>query len=108
MVHEVLQILSDVEYKWDIIGGHLQIDTNKIEGLRQSNVGNDSKMMQVIQQWIQLDGIEATPVTWHTIVHVLEAIKAYDVISNLYEFLEKLPQSNATSLEEQQPVVNTS
>ena len=104
----MLQVLSDVEYKWDIIGGHLQIDTNTIEGLRRSNVGNDSRMMQVIQQWIQLDGVEATSVTWNTIVHVLEAIKAYEIISNLHEFLEKLPQSNATSPVEKQLVLNTS
>ena len=112
-VSEVLEVLTPIHHKWDTVAVYLNIDVGKRQGLRQTSERDDSKMMQVIEIWIQLNGEGgATPVVWETIIDVVEKIGNKKLKSDIHKYLEKLSQnksqSNATSLEEEQPVVNTS
>ena len=108
-VSEVLEVLTPIHHYWDTVAVYLNIDVGKRQGLRECNLRDDSKMTQVIEVWIQLNGEGgATPVVWKTIIDVVDKIGNKKLRSDIYLYLEKLSQSNATSLEEQQPVVNTS
>ena len=112
-VSEVLEVLAPIHHKWDTVAVYLNIDDNICQGLQECNLRNDSKMADVVRQWIRLNGEGgATPVLWETIIDVVEKIGNKKLSSDIYKYLEKLSQnksqSNATSLEEEQPVVNTS
>ena len=112
-LNEVLEVLTPIHHKWDTVAVYLNIDDNICQGLQECNLRNDSKMADVVRQWIRMNGEGgATPVLWETIIDVVEKIGDKKLRSDIHKYLEKLSQnksqSNATSLEEQQPVVNTS
>ena len=109
-VSEVLEVLTPIHHKWDTVAVYLNIDVGKRQGLRQTSERDDSKMTQVIERWIQLNGEGgATPVVWKTIIDVVEKIGNKKLSSDIHKYLEKLSQnksqSNATSLEGQQPII---
>ena len=111
-LNEVFEVLTPIHYMWDTVAVYLNIDEGKRQILRQTNERDDSKMVQVIERWIELNGEGgATPVVWETIIDVVDKFGNKKLSSDIYKYLEKLSQnnsqSNATSLEEQQPVVNS-
>ena len=66
--HDLLELLSEVRYKWFDIGEMLGVNFADLRGLHQSNFPDSEKLSGTLQYWI--DSV-SSPVTWGTIVEVL-------------------------------------
>ena len=60
--------LAPISYKADLIGHQLGVDYGFIEGLNISNKSNETKLIEVLQKWIQM---KPSPVTLENIIEVI-------------------------------------
>ena len=93
----MLELLTKVSYKWELIGVHLGVEEYVLGSERRSDADNATKLYHIISKWIDMDG-EFTPVTWSTIVHVLKVIDSKDLIPKLSIFVKSLQGISHTVL----------
>ena len=67
----LLSKLTAIDASWRSIGNGLGLSYNYLQGLAESNISNQTKLDHVLQMWLNMGG-EATPVTWKTIIDVVE------------------------------------
>lgn len=60
--------LAPISYKADLIGQQLGVDYDFIEGLNACKKSHETKLIEVLQNWIQM---ETSPVTLENIVEVI-------------------------------------
>ena len=60
--------LAPISYKADLIGNQLRVDSGFIEGLKLTNKTSETKLIEVLQNWIQM---ELSPVTLTNIIEVV-------------------------------------
>ena len=71
--HEVLMKLACISASWHDIGNSLKLRHNDLKGLAQSYSSNNTRLGEVIQLWLDMNGQDGgAPVTWSTILNVLE------------------------------------
>ena len=71
--HEVLMKLACISASWHEIGDGLRLRHNDLKGLAQSYSSNETRLGDVIQFWLDMNGQDGgAPVTWITILNVLE------------------------------------
>ena len=61
--------MADLSARWNTIGLALRVDSNTLQGLSESPVGNDVKLDNVIRTWIST---QPSPVTWETLIFAIE------------------------------------
>ena len=65
---DLLELLTEVQDRWFVIGEMLKVDNTNLRCLRQSNLPDSEKLADTLQHWIDS---ASSPVTWGTIVEVL-------------------------------------
>ena len=71
--HEVLIQLACISASWHEIGDGLGVSYNKLRGLAQSPLENQTRLGDVIQHWLDMNGQGGcAPVTWITVLDVLK------------------------------------
>lgn len=60
--------LAPISYKADLIGNQLKVDSGFINGLKLSTKSNETKLIEVLENWIQM---EPSPVTLENIIEVI-------------------------------------
>jgi hypothetical protein len=65
---DLLQLLSPISHKWEMIGTDLDVDEDFIEGLNQNLNDNMLRLSAVLQAWLNRD-IE---ISWDKIIQVVE------------------------------------
>ena len=60
--------LAPISYKADLIGNQLKVDSGFIEGLKLSMKSNETKLIEVLQKWREM---EPSPVTLENIIEVI-------------------------------------
>ena len=66
---DLLSLLADISYEWEIVGAALKVRTNVLGGLRYSCESNTVKMMRVIESWV--DAVPAD-LSWQTVITAVE------------------------------------
>ena len=82
--------LSRISASWRSIGNGLRVDYNDLKGLAESSMSNEDKLDNVLQKWMD-KGDEASPVTWRTIIGVVEGplVQNKALAKEIYQYLEK-------------------
>ena len=71
--HEVLIKLACISASWNDIGNGLRLRHNDLKGLAQSYSSNNTRLGEVIQLWLDMNGEDGgAPVAWITILEVIE------------------------------------
>ena len=71
--HEVLTQLACINFQWRNIGNGLGVSYNDLQGLAEHNDSNQTRLDQVIQNWLDMNGQgEGAPVNWMTILDVVK------------------------------------
>ena len=65
---DLLELLSEIQYRWRPIGEVLHVNAASLESLHQSNLPDSEKLSATLQCWI--DSV-SSPVTWATIIEAL-------------------------------------
>ena len=60
--------MAPISYKADLIGNQLKVDSGFIEGLKLSMKSNETKLIEVLQKWREM---EPSPVTLENIIEVI-------------------------------------
>ena len=89
---EVLIQLACIDASWRELGYGFGVSYNNLRGLAQSYHGNLTKLSEVIQIWIEMDGKDdGAPVTWNTILDVLKGplINNKALAMKIYQLLKE-------------------
>ena len=71
--YEALMKLACISASWHEIGDGLRLRHNDLKGLAQSYSSNKTRLGDVIQLWLDMNGQDGgAPVTWTTILNVLK------------------------------------
>ena len=71
--YEVLNKLAFIDASWRSIGEGLGVGYNALKGLDESNKPNQTRLSEVIQKWLDMNGqCEGNPATWSTILDVIK------------------------------------
>ena len=65
----MLNLLADISARWNTIGLALRVDSNTLDGLKESSHKNHVKLDNVIETWIST---QSSPVTWETLILAIE------------------------------------
>ena len=65
---DLLELLTEVQDRWFVIGEMLKVDNTNLRCLRLSSLPDSEKLADTLQHWIDS---ASSPVTWGTIVEVL-------------------------------------
>ena len=83
---EAFNILKKKAGDWDDFAREFDIPDDIREDLRKDNSRNSrAKLEAVLKKWIELS---PSPVTWQTIIDVLEELEFRDTIRDVKEYLE--------------------
>ena len=88
---EVLTQLVDIDASWHSIGDGLGVKDNYLQGLAQRNDSDQTRLGQVIQKWLDMNGQdECAPVTWKTILDVVKGplVQNKTQAMRIYEYLK--------------------
>ena len=89
---EVLIQLAFINFQWRNIGNGLGVSYNDLQGLAERNDSNQTRLDQVIQNWLDMNGQgEGAPVTWKTILDVVKEppIENITRAMRIYEYLKQ-------------------
>ena len=89
---EVLMQLAFINFHWRNIGYGLGVSFNYLQGLAQSNESDQTRLDQVIQKWLDMNGQgEGAPVTWNTILDVIKEPPIHNITRaiRIYERLKE-------------------
>ena len=89
---EVLIQLACINASWRKIGFGLGVSYNELQVLAQSNHQNQTKLSEIIEIWIEMDGKDdSAPVTWITILDLLKGplINNKALAMKIYQSLKK-------------------
>ena len=67
--YELLDLLADIDDKWNEIGLSLKVADNILNGLGSKIMTNILKLNKVLQSWIET---ESSPVTWDTMITAIK------------------------------------
>ena len=84
---DLLQLMSDIEFRWYIIGECLGIQYTLLASLQSKTSSNIEKLGEVLQIWMET---MPKPVTWNTILEVLEnpPIESKFILMEMEKFLK--------------------
>ena len=88
---EVLKQLAFIDASWRSIGEGLGVAYNVLKGLDESNKPNQTRLSEVIQKWLDMNGqCEGAPVTWSTILDVIKGplVQNKSLAMKIYENLK--------------------
>ena len=88
---EVLTQLACINFQWRNIGNGLGVSYNDLQGLAERNDSNKTRLDQVIQKWLDMNGQgEGAPVAWMTILDVIKGplVKNMTQALTIYEYLK--------------------
>ena len=84
---DVFKLLKSKSNSWDDIARELQVDVNKRDDLRKEvTFSNDRKLEEVLENWIDS---ETSPVTWNTIIEMLEELGLRKMMKDVKKYLQK-------------------
>ena len=83
--HEVFKILKNKSAQWDRFARELQIPDNHRDGLKSSNLSDDEKLEAILRKWMES---ETRPVSWNTVMDVLNELEMRDSMREVKEFLD--------------------
>ena len=89
--YEVLNKLSCINASWYEIGDGLRVGYNILKGLAQSNMSNQTRLGEVVQKWLDMNGQgEDVSVTWRTIIDVIKGplVQNKRLAMKIYEYLK--------------------
>ena len=89
--YEVLIQLACIDASWRSIGEGLRVSYNVIKGLDESNKPNQTRLSEIIQNWLDMNGQgEGAPVTWITILDVVKGplVQNKALTMKIYEHLK--------------------
>ena len=89
--YEVLNKLACIDASWRSIGEGLRVSYNVIKGLDESNKPNQTRLSEIIQNWLDMNGRgEGAPVTWITILDVVKGplVQNKAHAMTIYEYLK--------------------
>ena len=66
---DLLGLLADINYEWEIIGVALEVQEGVLGGLRYSNQSDKIKMSRVVRSW--MDAIPSE-ISWLTVIEAVE------------------------------------
>ncbi|XP_019852459.1 PREDICTED: uncharacterized protein LOC100641765 [Amphimedon queenslandica] len=82
---EMLKLLSgEVSSDWSIFGTYLNLPSDFIKNLRESNASSDQKFAQVVETWLSKSNIHCT---WNKVIETLEDMNHGKAIYNVKVFL---------------------
>lgn len=86
--NDLMDVLTPVMARWDMIGVQLEVDDDVIDGLRTSPAANNTKLDTILTEWMNNT---QPPVTWDTIIAVIESnpIRNRRVAGQIREFLRR-------------------
>ena len=90
--YEVLNKLACIDASWRSIGEGLRVSYNVIKGLDESNKPNQTRLSEIIQNWLDMNGRgEGAPVTWITILDVVKGplVQNKAHAMTIYEYLKQ-------------------
>ena len=64
----MVNLLASIDNKWFEIGTALNVSHNTLEGFRQNNDSNTSKLTKVIHSWVTS---RPSPITWQTVIDAI-------------------------------------
>ena len=84
---DLLNLLADVEDKWNKIGRALKVSQDVLmEAFQQDNDDDNARLSLVLSSWIET---KPTPTTWETIIDVMKTLKLQSTADKIQEFLIK-------------------
>ena len=84
---DLLNLLADVEDKWNKIGRALKVSQDVLmEAFQQDNDDDNARLSLVLSSWIET---KPTPTTWETIIDVMKTLKLQSTSDKIQEFLIK-------------------
>ena len=89
--YEVLIQLACIDASWRSIGEGLRVSYNVIKGLDESNKPNQTRLSEIIQNWLDMNGQNGgASVTWITILDVIKGplVKNKAHAMKIYEHLK--------------------
>ena len=89
---EVLTQLACINFQWRNIGNGLGVSYNDLQGLAEHNDSNQTRLDQVIQNWLDMNGQgEGAPVTWMSILDVINGPLVQNITHamTIYEYLKQ-------------------
>ena len=89
---EVLMQLAFIKFQWRNIGNGLGVSYNDLQGLAERNDSNQTRLDQVIQNWLDMNGQgEGAPVTWKTILDVVKEAPIENITRamKIYKYLKQ-------------------
>ena len=90
--YEVLTQIICIDASWHEIGDGLRVSYNVLKGLAESNMSNQTRLGEVIQKWLDMNGKdEGAPVTWVTILDVIKGplVQNKRLAMKIYENLKR-------------------
>ena len=90
--YEVLNKLTCIDASWRSIGEGFGVGYNVLKGLNESNKPNQTRLSEVIQKWLDMNGqCEGAPVTWITILDVVKGplVQNKALAMTIYENLKQ-------------------
>ena len=83
----LLDLLVDVEDKWNKIGRALKVSQDVLMKAFQQDSDNDNaRLSLVLSSWIET---KPTPTTWETIIKAMESLKHNSTANKIRQFLAK-------------------
>ena len=83
--HKVFEILKSKSVQWDDFARELRIPDNFRDGLSCSNLSFDKKLEEILKKWMES---KSRPVSWSTLLDVLEKLEMRDLMREVQELLE--------------------
>ena len=84
---DLLDLLVDVEDKWNKIGRALKVSQDVlIEAFQQDSDDDNARLSLVLSSWIET---KPTSTTWETIIDVMKTLKLQSTSDKIQEFLSK-------------------
>ena len=73
-----------------MIGTSLKIKHDDLQSMAQENTNDKKRLSDVLEKWIEMDG-QASPVTWHTIIKVIQGplVEKNDLAIKMFQSLKQ-------------------
>ena len=90
---EVFSILRKKSARWNLFALELQISDDERDQLRGKNMSDLEKLDEVLRKWMES---ESRPITWSTILDVLNSLEMKDLAREVLVFLEDTKADSAS------------